>query len=210
MCSPVLYNNMHINQTILSRNRIVCDVLWSGFGRRGEENEGREEWGAAVLGGGEMRFPGWKETAKYICESGSRGESWWYSAITVKRERRSCCCEREGRGLSRRGRPVADWAPAPMCGQETGKRPWGRRSPGESSRSVPAKWAAAAWRGERPESASGSPAAGSGIGRCCPGNGGGGSSKGKRWGACWRTGAGREEKGRGLLYSQKDKRKYNN
>lgn len=58
---------------------------------------------------GKIEALGWKETVKYICESGSKrgGESWWYSAITVKRERRFCCClERKGRGLSRRGTPI--------------------------------------------------------------------------------------------------------
>lgn len=62
--------------------------------------------GAAVWR--KLRLSGWIETTKCICESGSR-KLWWYSAITVKRERRPCCChEQEGRGLSRRGRPIAD------------------------------------------------------------------------------------------------------
>lgn len=176
---------------------MYCEVALEGEGKKGREGGGGS---CCVGGGGNGGFQGGKRQQNISVSQARGGESWWYSAITVKRERRSCCCGREGWGLSRRGRPVTDWAPAPMCGQETGKRPWGRRSPGESSRSAPAKWAAAAWRGEPPESASGSPAAGSGIGRCCPGNGGGGSSKGKRWGACWRTGAFGEEKGRRLLY----------
>lgn len=161
----------------------MSDVLWSGCGRR-ETKEGSAVWG-------KLRLSRVDRDSKVYLWVRLEGKTRWYSAITVKRKRRSCCCrEWKGRGLSRRGTPVGDRAPTPTCGQETGKRPWGRRSPGESSRSGPARWAAAAWRGEPPESASGSPAAGSGIGRCCRGNGGGGSSRGKMWGACWRTAAG--------------------
>ena len=87
---------------------MYCEVALEGEGKKGREGGGRRG-SCCVWGGKKLRFPGWKETAKYICESGSRGGgSWWYSAITVKRERRSCCCGREGWGLSRRGRPVAD------------------------------------------------------------------------------------------------------
>lgn len=85
---------------------MYCEVA---FGRRRERKEGGGGGRAAAAVWGKLRLSGWIETAKYICESGSRGKSWWHSAITVKRERRSCCCHvREGRGLSRRGRPIAD------------------------------------------------------------------------------------------------------
>ncbi len=50
---------------------MYCEVVLEG-----EENERRE--------GDKLRLPGWIKTAKYICESGSVGKSWRYSAITVK------------------------------------------------------------------------------------------------------------------------------
>lgn len=181
---------------------IVVDEPWSGRVRKQR---------------GEMCVPRWRSRlpskAKCICASslGWGGVGWtgeegghggWHSAITVKKVRRSCCCRgAAGWGTSRHGTPAAGWGPEPTCAQGTGRRPWGRRSPAGSSRSALARWAAAAWRGGPPGSASGSPAAGSESGRCSRGSGGAGSSTGRRWGACWRTGAERRGQDKNTVFN---------